>query len=437
MEQGQKDDRKDEKKAGPFKKWLLAGALATTVAALGACGDYTVENHIPIPNPTAQKDAGPSDGGNTTDAGQDMDGGSDGGNTTDAGQDLDAGQGGSDGGQGGQDGGVQTDAGQDLDAGTSDGGQGGSDGGVVNDAGQDLDGGQGGSDAGQDLDGGQGGSDGGQGGQDGGVQTDAGVDLDAGQGGSDGGVVPSDGGQDGGVVDLDGGSDAGQINQHCGSASTGSYSGYINKFVPIVVGGYSFYLEGLGSIPDGGVESPALISIKCGATVIVPTEAYDIGVEKSFDIVPDNKRIKVFPTQSGAGSAVVHITVEEIPVPNDGGLDAGPVDAGPDASDGGGYNPPACVEATTGTYSGYVNKITPVTVGGYVFLYSGTVQPDGGPMNAKYNIACGGSPVATDISCQLNADTVLDVPADYRRITLHPTQAGTGSSVVSIKVEYH
>jgi hypothetical protein len=112
-----------------------------------------------------------------------------------------------------------------------------------------------------------------------------------------------------------------------------------------------------------------------------------------------------------------------------GGQDSGVSDGGADAG------PAACAIATTGSYSGYVNKVSPVVVGGYSFLYTGKSTSDGGVESANYSIVCGGATVNNDMACQLGVETPLEVPADGKKITVKPTQAGAGSSVATIKVE--
>jgi hypothetical protein len=132
-------------------------------------------------------------------------------------------------------------------------------------------------------------------------------------------------------------------------------------------------------------------------------------------------------------------------VPTDAALETDVDNGEPDADlvDGGGdveadaeldvdAGPLACAESSTGTFRGFFDAATPVTVGGYVFDYNG-LGPDRG--SALFTITCGGSIVETDYTCPVGIETVINVPVDGRRLRITPTAAGEGGVNVGITVE--
>ncbi|MBI5046915.1 hypothetical protein HZC07_04265 [Candidatus Micrarchaeota archaeon] len=140
----------------------------------------------------------------------------------------------------------------------------------------------------------------------------------------------------------------------------------------------------------------------------------------------------------------------------EGGMDAGPVDAGPDSGEGGmggadagpvdagpvdsgpidsgpvDSGPVTCGVATTGNWTGLIPLSGSHTVGGYVFNY---ISHSG--LDATLDITCGGNVTQNGLVCPAGVDTILDVPADGKRITVHNTGAGNASANVHITVENH
>ena len=135
----------------------------------------------------------------------------------------------------------------------------------------------------------------------------------------------------------------------------------------------------------------------------------------------------------------------------EGGMDAGPVDAGPDSGEGGmggadagpvdagpvdsgpvDSGPVACGVATTGNWTGLIPLSGTHTVGGYVFNY---VSHSG--LDATLDITCGGNVTQNGLVCPAGVDTILDVPADGKRITVHNSGAGNAAANVHITVENH
>jgi Tfp pilus assembly protein PilX len=121
-------------------------------------------------------------------------------------------------------------------------------------------------------------------------------------------------------------------------------------------------------------------------------------------------------------------------VSNDSGPDALPqADSGMDAlvqSDSGADSAVSCTQATTGTFDGSINTNASQNVGGYIFTYRGKDASG----NALFDITCGGSDVADGKACPTGADTVIDVPADGKRITIHPAYASSMMTTVTINI---
>lgn len=120
----------------------------------------------------------------------------------------------------------------------------------------------------------------------------------------------------------------------------------------------------------------------------------------------------------------------------DGGMDAGPGDGGMDAgpSDGGMDAGVVCPSVTTGSFNGFISLATPATVGGYRFSYGGI----NGGGDALVSMDCGGSYFETNFPCPLNVDTTISRPADGaipgRTIKIHPSTANASNTTLTINV---
>jgi hypothetical protein len=90
---------------------------------------------------------------------------------------------------------------------------------------------------------------------------------------------------------------------------TGLYVGYVNKSVPVVVGGYGFLYKGPVS-HDGGPMS-ARYSINCAYQAVSPGVDCPLGKETVFVLPQDGRRITIMPKQIGIGSTIASIKVEK------------------------------------------------------------------------------------------------------------------------------
>jgi hypothetical protein len=119
----------------------------------------------------------------------------------------------------------------------------------------------------------------------------------------------------------------------------------------------------------------------------------------------------------------------------DAGQDAG-VDAGEDAGtpDAG---PVACPGATTGSYSGYVNKTVNKLIGNYDFMYMGETSAGSGI--GVLDIAChtGGASIIAGLQCPNSTTTTYDVTVDGKRITVTPYSVGSTSMGATINIMNH
>jgi hypothetical protein len=157
---------------------------------------------------------------------------------------------------------------------------------------------------------------------DGGAKADAGHDgggvnpPDSGT--HDAGPVPDAGKPDSGVehdAGIDSGApdsgspDAGPVA--CPGAATGSYSGYVNKSTPKLIGGYDFLYMGETSAGSG----IGVLDIIChsGSAPIVAGLQCPNSTTTTYDVTVDGKRITVIPYAVAGTSMGATINVTNYP----------------------------------------------------------------------------------------------------------------------------
>ena len=95
------------------------------------------------------------------------------------------------------------------------------------------------------------------------------------------------------------------------------------------------------------------------------------------------------------------------------------------------FGPSSCSEISTGTFDDMIQLDASVTVGGYVFTYTGTTT-SGSTTNASISITCGGVGVNGDTGVYPEGvATQIKLPIDHRVITITPY---SGSIYLNVKI---
>ncbi len=176
----------------------------------------------------------------------------------------------------------------------------------------------------------------------------------------------------------------------------------------------------------------ALAGTRCDYNV-PPLSNNDSGMDASVDAGPDADAGPVHDAGPDADAGPIHDGGDG-GGPVDGGDGGGPVDAGDGGTDAGGV---VCGAVTTGTWSGIINNVSPQTIVGYTFGFSGV----DGMGNALMTISCTEGTVETNYPCAVGVETDIARPSDGvapsgRTIKITPASANASNTQVFIQITH-